>query len=289
MTYPGHRKIPTMPPPESTQSSLSRSRSRSLPPGTWAVTQPLAAACACFNNSSCVTLQRSCAPGRSRKIACSKSSVSGARTTITCRFIPLTISYSASFSFGETLKKALPVFPEFIQGSPEPIDKRIRREILAQGKVWKRRNTLCISSFQTAALVQKIRRSPQAIGSEFPLSKRIVLIDPVLHRNDGERLFRVAHDDARNTGVDDHAPAHRAGRRVVENFAGQSVVAHEVNIRADALVSRSRNDRIGLGMDAAAKLLPASARARTGRDRSSFCGLWARRCSRWRQFRRCGQ
>ena len=48
--------------------------------------------------------------------------------------------------------------------------QEVLREILEQGKVWKRRNTSCISSFQTAALRQKIRQDPQTMASEL-LSK----------------------------------------------------------------------------------------------------------------------
>ena len=46
--------------------------------------------------------------------------------------------------------------------------KSIRREILIQDKARKRRNTLCISSFHTAGLEQKLRRRPKDIDSEAP-------------------------------------------------------------------------------------------------------------------------
>jgi hypothetical protein len=53
------------------------------------------------------------------------------------------------------------------RGSDDWIGKDWWREILAQIKVWKRRNTLCISSFQTEELGQKIRQQPQTSHSSF--------------------------------------------------------------------------------------------------------------------------
>ena len=44
-----------------------------------------------------------------------------------------------------------------------------------QIKVWKRRNTLCISSFQTAYMVQKIHYPPQTIRSSFPINKNVLV------------------------------------------------------------------------------------------------------------------
>ena len=44
-----------------------------------------------------------------------------------------------------------------------------QREILCRMKVWKRRNTLCISSFQTAQSGQKIRCPPKPVGSALTL------------------------------------------------------------------------------------------------------------------------
>jgi hypothetical protein len=51
----------------------------------------------------------------------------------------------------------------FNLGSTAQFDKSDLRAILRQNKAWKRRNTLCISSFHNAVLEQKGRKAPQAI------------------------------------------------------------------------------------------------------------------------------
>ena len=91
-----------------------------------------------------------------------------------------------------------------------------QREILSQAKVWNRRNTLCISRFQTARLGQKIRWaaarhlkslhkkkgagrifSPRFIAPVFALSDHLLLVTQTLSDQADRTLRPFARRRAR--------------------------------------------------------------------------------------------
>ena len=65
----------------------------------------------------------------------------------------------------------------------------------------------------------------------------------------------IADNDLGNTGIDDHALAHGAGIGILDILIGQTLLADEIQGRAEHLLAGSMDDGIRLRMNGAAELI----------------------------------
>ena len=89
--------------------------------------------------------------------------------------------------------------------------------------------------------------------------QRFVVGDPVPHVDDPEFVEGVADVDLGDAGVDDQALAHGATRGVFDIFAGVDFFADQIHCAADHLLPGGADNRVGLGVDAAAELVTFAA------------------------------
>ena len=84
----------------------------------------------------------------------------------------------------------------------------------------------------------------------------VVVKDPFLHIDDIICRLGPADDDLGQAGVDDHAAAHGAWLQARQQFAAGNLPRDDIHRTADALAARGGDDRVRLGVNAAAELVP---------------------------------
>ena len=99
-------------------------------------------------------------------------------------------------------------------------------------------------------------RQSAGVWPRLRLGHVVLAVDPVLHVHHLELRGRMADHHPLQARVDDVAAAHGAGRGVRQQLPGLGVAAHQIQRAAHHIPAAGGNDGIGLGVDAAAQLVP---------------------------------